>query len=203
METIPRHYSHYSLSSLHEYIDCASSILNWYKGPTDVNEDSSTSLYFLEWLDVQKGTSHYVEFYKLYNYYEGVNTGRDYLHPELVGDNATAPPKATITYHYFRDIVQQHAIRFKDNTPDQCAKCNTFRADIKNAHEIDRPVLVAAWMAHKVKVEADKGYVNRTAGIAKSKAQWNEVVLPVPNPINGRPFPPVPYLSRPELCDFT
>ena len=51
METIPRHYSHYSMSSLHEYIDYASSILNWYRGPTDINEDGSVSPCFLEWLD--------------------------------------------------------------------------------------------------------------------------------------------------------
>jgi hypothetical protein len=81
METIPRHFSHYSLSSLHEYIDCA---LNWYKGSTDINEDGSISPCFLKWLDEKMGTTNY-DFYQMYHYYDGVNCNRDYVHPGLVG----------------------------------------------------------------------------------------------------------------------
>ncbi len=79
MESIPRHFSHYSLSSLHEYIDCASSIFNWYKGPTDINEDGSISPCFLKWLDDKMGTTNY-DFYQMYHFYDGVSCNRDYVH---------------------------------------------------------------------------------------------------------------------------
>jgi hypothetical protein len=31
IDTVPRHYSHYNTSSTNEYVDCASSALNWWK----------------------------------------------------------------------------------------------------------------------------------------------------------------------------
>ena len=203
METIPRHYSHYAMASKHEYIDCASSVLNWYKGPTDVNEDGSISLCFLEWLDIKMGTSHYIDFYTKFNYYKGINNGRDYMHPALAGDTTTiVTPEPVVLYSYFLRVVSKYAIRFKDNTPDQCSTCNKLRADVKNANENDRPAIVKAWMAHKL--EADKGYVNRAASISASRLQWKDVVLAVPNRLlDVVPVPSEQYLSRSNYTDFT
>lgn len=203
METIPRHYSHYSMSSLHEYIDCASSILNWYRGPTDINEDGSVSPCFLEWLDEKMGTTNY-ELYKTYHFYPGVNATRDYVHPALTVADALLPPKPCVSYNYFLSVVTQYALRFKDMTPDQCARCNQFRAEVKNATATDRDAILQALNKHKL--EADKGYANRAAGIAYSKAAWENVVLPPPSDfttLGVTPLPPVPFQSRPEASDFT
>ena len=191
------------MSSLHEYIDCASSVLNWYKGPTDINEDGSVSPCFLQWLDAKMGTSNY-DVYQMYHYYDGVNSTRDYIHPALFGDNAVVPPKPCVSYNYFYLVVSEYSLRFKDMTPDQCARCNQLRAQVKNATAAERPAIQEALNTHKI--EADKGYANRAVGIAHSKAAWEHVLLPPPSNINNlgvTPIPPVPYQSRPEACDFT
>jgi hypothetical protein len=100
METIPRHYSHYAMASRHEYIDSALSVLNWYKGTTDVNEDGSISLCFLEWLDIKTSTSHFIDFYTKSNYYKGVNNGPDYMHPALAGDTTIVTPEPVVLYSF-------------------------------------------------------------------------------------------------------
>ena len=57
--TIPRHFSHYSPTSTSEYVACASSCLNWWKGPLEVDQDGTHPLCFLQWLDKRNDTNDY------------------------------------------------------------------------------------------------------------------------------------------------
>ncbi len=111
IDTVPRHYSHYTTLSTNEYVDCASSALNWWKGPTEVNDDGTASLCFLEWLDLQHGTQHY-NFYCTHSYFPGLHDSyfpglhdeRNNLPATLAGPNAALIPKPAVSYKYFLSV---------------------------------------------------------------------------------------------------
>jgi hypothetical protein len=46
--TVPRHFSHYSPTSSSEYVQCASSCLNWWKGPLECDLHGLRPLCLLE-----------------------------------------------------------------------------------------------------------------------------------------------------------
>jgi len=105
--TIPRHFSHYSMSSTSEYVDCASSALNWWKGPTETNDDGTVSIPFLEWLVKRNGTED-LPFYNEHAYFPGVHslTSRPNLPHTLVGPGALPIPVPAVAYHYFLSMVK-------------------------------------------------------------------------------------------------
>jgi hypothetical protein len=198
IDTVPRHYSHYTTSSTNEYVDCASSALNWWKGPTEVNDDGTASRCFLEWLDLQHGTQHY-NFYCTHSYFPGLHDERNNLPATLVGPNAALIPKPAVSYKYFLSVLNTFKLRFKDLSVDQCATCNLHRAKIVRASEADRPELERMWNEHKL--QADKGYVHRARRKEDCASLWQGIPLHEQRPITF-PRVAVPPLHR-DLFDFT
>ena len=198
IDTVPRHYSHYTTSSTNEYVDCASSALNWWKGPTELNDDGTASLCFLEWLDLQHGTDHY-KFYCTHSYYPGLHDERNNMPASLVGPNAPLVPKPAVSYHYFLSVINKFKLRFKDLSVDQCATCNLHRAKLVRASEADRPELERVWEQHKL--QADKGYVHRARRKAECASLWAGIALVEARPVT---FPRVAVApSHRHLFDFT
>ena len=72
--SVPRHYSHFSVSSSNEYVDCASSALNWWRGPLESNADGTSSPCFLEWLD-ERNTTRHLQLCKDTGWFPGVDKG--------------------------------------------------------------------------------------------------------------------------------
>jgi hypothetical protein len=190
--TIPRHYSHYSMSSTSEYVDCASSTLNWWKGPTETNDDGTVSIPFLEWLDERNGTED-LTFYNEHAHFPGVHslTSRPNLPHTLVGPGALPIPVPAVAYHYFLSVVKAFDIKYKGLSADQCGTCNEQRAAIKAATPVNRPPPVAAWAAHKT--QADKGYAHRNKRKEESVNMWDGTILPAPSDTD---FPPPPCACR-------
>jgi hypothetical protein len=178
--TAPRHYSHYSPTSTSEYVQCASSSLNWWKGPLE---------------------SDIHEVYTTHNYFPGVHVLSD-ARPCSVHTTNTALPVPAVSYHFFLSVIKKYDLRFKDLSPDQCAKCMHYMSSIQKASPDELPALQEAWTQHKK--QADVGYLYRAARKRESKAMWSSTALPVPIlPTFPAPDPPVPFWSHSENHDFT
>lgn len=188
MASVPRHFSHFSMCSTHEYVDCASSALNWWRGPTEVNDDGTISPCFLE-------------FYKSHGWWPGVNVENCDKPAVLCGPNAIRVPQPAVSYRYFLGIVNRFQFRFKDLSADQCSTCIRMRSEIQVATPMMRPELAAAWLLHKR--QADKGYVHRQRLIECSKKEWEDMQLPPPTDSTFPPRPRVLALSHPGKTDFT
>ena len=184
IDTMPRHYSHYTTSSTNEHVDCASSALNWWMGPLEKNANGTLSPPFLEWLDAELNTDH-VTFYKQHGHYPGVNPGRDKIPHALTLPGAPPVPVPRVSYHYFLSVVTKYKTRFKDLPGDQCATCNKARAEIKGAAPAEQPPLLDAWESHRK--HADKGYVHRAKRKEECKEMWGNTNLP---PATVTDFPP-------------
>lgn len=105
VQSVPRHYSHFSTSSTREYVDCASSGLNWWKGPTEVNDDGTVSPCFLEWLDEKNGTEHH-QFFRRYGWWPGVcDLTRANKPLALCGSTGLEIPRPAVSYKYFMSVI--------------------------------------------------------------------------------------------------
>ena len=99
MGTVPRHYSHYSPTSTSEYVQCASSCLNWWKGPLETDLHGERPLCLLEWLDEINGTNSY-DLYTTHNYFPGVHVITD-ARPCTQSTSDTILPIPAVSYHFF------------------------------------------------------------------------------------------------------
>ncbi len=77
-------------------------------------------------------------------------------------------PVPAVPYNYFNNIVSKCDLKFKDLSPDQCAKCMQYMAQIKKAAPNDKDVLRETWEQHKRR-QADVGYLYRAARKKESK----------------------------------
>jgi hypothetical protein len=88
--TVPRHYSHYSPTSTSEYVQCASSCLNWWKGPLESDLNGVRPLCLLEWLDsINETNSH--ELYTKHGYFPGVHVVSE-ARPSTIDTSTTSLP---------------------------------------------------------------------------------------------------------------
>jgi len=198
--TIPRHYSHYSPTSTSEYVQCASSCLNWWKGPLEADLNGARPLCLLQWLDQVNGTTNY-DLYTTHNYFPGVHVLSD-ARRTCHNPSETNLPKAAVSYHYFLSVIKKCDLQFKDLSPDQCAKCMQLMSSIQKAMPDEVQALQAAWTQHKK--QADVGYLYRAARKVESKELWSGTVLPVPVPPTfPAPNPPVPIMTYSDKHDFT
>ena len=101
--TIPRHFSHYSPTSTSEYVACASSCLNWWKGPLEVDQDGTHPLCFLQWLDKRNDTNDY-HIYLTHDYFPGVNRP-SVSRPLPVTIEPACMPVPAVSCNYFNNIV--------------------------------------------------------------------------------------------------
>ena len=198
--TIPRHFSHYSPTSTSEYVQCASSVLNWWKGPLEADVNGACPLCMLEWLDDINGTNIY-EQYTTHNYFPGVHAISE-ARPYSLNTSNTLLPVAAISYHFFLSVIKKFDLQFKDLSPDQCARCMQCMASIQKASPEELPALREAWSQHKK--QADVGYLYRAARKLESKTMWSTIFLPVPVPPTfPRPEPPVSLWDHSDKHDFT
>ena len=198
--TVPRHYSHYSPTSTSEYVQCASSCLNWWKGPLESDLNGVRPLCLLEWLDsINETNSH--ELYTNHGYFPGVHVVSE-ARPSTIDTSTTSLPVPAVSYHYFLSVVNKCDIQFKDLSPDQCAKCMQCMSNIQNAKPDDVVALREAWTQHKK--QADVGYLYRAARKNDSKQMWRSIVLtePVP-PTFPPPAPPITIWRYSDKHDFT
>jgi hypothetical protein len=171
ISTIPRHYSHYSpTSNTLEYVQCASSCLNWWKGPLECDIHGSRPMCLLEWLDSSNETNNY-EMYTTHNYFPGVHVLSDARPCSLI-TSTTSLPVPAIYYDFFLSVIKKCDLQFKDLSPDQCAKCMHFMSSIQNARPEEVAALQEAWSQHKK--QADVGYLYRAARKIESKHMYVE-----------------------------
>lgn len=110
-------------------------------------------------------------------------------------------PVPAVSYNYFNNIVSKCDLKFKDLSPDQCAKCMQYMAQIKKAAPNDKDVLRETWEQHKR--QADVGYLYRAARKKESKELWRGVVLPLWVPASfPPPATPLPGIHS-DKHDFT
>jgi hypothetical protein len=186
--SIPRYFSHYSPTSTSEYVACASSALNWWKGDLEYNPDGTRPLCLLEWLDMENNTEHY-KFYKLYDYFPGVvGTSESRPRPyKLSLPDSPAIPKPAVPYIYFLNLVQKWDLQFKDQSPDQCAKCMQFICKLQKAVGGEAARIRTEFEQHKR--QGDIGYAYRKQRKKESKAMWIGTTLPIRGVVS---FPPPP-----------
>ena len=115
--TVPRHYSHYSPTSTSEYVQCASSCLNWWKGPLEADLHGQRPLCMLEWLDQINGPNYY-DLYTTHNYFPGVHVLSD-ARPCTQSTSETRLPIPAVSYHFFLSVIKKCDLQFKDLSPDQ------------------------------------------------------------------------------------
>jgi hypothetical protein len=129
--TVPRHSSHYSPTSTSEYVQCASSCLNWWKGPLEADLHGARPLCMLKWLDQINGTKSY-DLYTTQNYFPGVHVLSDVRRSSQNTSN-TILPKAAVSYPFFLSIIKKCDLQFKDLSPDQWEKCMQCMSSIQKA----------------------------------------------------------------------
>ena len=200
--TVPRHFSHYSPTSSSEYVQCASSCLNWWKGPLECDLHGLRPLCLLEWLDSINGTHNY-EVYTTNQFFPGVHVVSD-ARPCSVNTCTTQLPVPAISYHYFLSVINKCDLQFKDLSPDQCARCMQFMSSIQKATPDNVGLLREAWSQHKK--QADVGYLYRAARKLESKTIWSPFMLTLPLPVPPTfppPPPPIPLWTHSDKHDFT
>ena len=198
--SVPRHYSHFSVSSSNEYVDCASSALNWWRGPLECNGDGTTSPCFLEWLDQRHQTNH-LQVYKESGWFPGVSKG-DMPRALLDAEAFDLYPTPAVSYNFFWTVLSKLQIKYKDKAIDQCAKCNVLRGKIDSCTVPgEAAMLIAELEAHQVK--ADKGYIHRAICITQSASDFSATILPPPSvTCFPPPAPPVEPHLYPDAMDF-
>jgi hypothetical protein len=191
--TVPRHYSHFSVSSCNEYVDCASNALNWWRGPLERNADGTTSPCFLQWLDQRHQTNH-LQVFTESGWFPGVNKGEMPPAVRDAEDDGLFPTPA-VSYKFFWAVLSKLQIKYKDKAIDQCAKCNVLRGKNELSTVPHEAVLLQAELeAHQIK--ADKGYFHRAICISKCHREFTGIELPAPTvPC----FPPGAALVEPQL----
>ncbi len=198
--TVPRHFSHYSPTSTSEYVQCASSCLNWWKGPLESDLNGVRPLCLLEWIDSINATNNY-ELYTKHGHFPGVHVVSE-ARPSTLDTGTTSLPVPAVSYHYFLSVVNKCDIQFKDLSPDQCAKCMQCMSNMQNAKPDDAVALRKAWSQHKK--QADVGYLYRAARKIDSKQMWRSIVLTVPVPPTfPPPTAPITIWSHSDKHDFT
>ena len=177
---LERHYSHYSPTSETEYVDCASSCLKLWGGPTQGEQC------FIEWFDSIKaddlpegftvGMQGSFAYYNSRNWFPGVNDGRP--KPSSIGAGA---PKVPVSYSQFLKVCSHFDLKYKDLTPDQCVACNKLNAAVDDASDSDdEKEAEKAKTAHLA--EADFAYQLRTALRVDCAAAWAALPPPPANP---------------------
>ncbi len=200
--TVPRHFSHYSPTSSSEYVQCASSCLNWWKGPLECDLHGLRPLCLLEWLDSINGTHNY-EVYTTHQFFPGVHVVSD-ARPCSVNTCTTQLPVPAVSYHYFLSVINKCDLQFKDLSPDQCARCMQFMSSIQKATPENVESQREAWSQHKK--QADVGYLYRAARKLESKTIWSPFMLSLPLPVPPTfppPPPPIPLWTHSDKHDFT
>ena len=106
--SVPRHFSHFTIGGTFEYVDCASSALQWWRGPTEPNDDGSMTPCFLQWVDERNGTNHQ-EFYLQHGWWPGVTVCSRNNKPQILcGTDALSIPVPAVSYQYFWTVLKRY-----------------------------------------------------------------------------------------------
>ena len=109
LATVPRHFSHFSVGGTFEYVDCAASIAQLWKGPTELNDDGTTTPCFLEWADERNQTT-FQQVYSTYGWWPGMEKfDRANKPASLCAPNAPNIPAPSVSYNYFWSIVKRYS----------------------------------------------------------------------------------------------
>jgi hypothetical protein len=179
---VPRHYSHYSPESTVEYVDCASSCMKLWCGPTQGDEDDDRC--FLEWFDglskdeleaagFKEADQGSFKYYTAKKQWPGIHNERP---------KATLPldaPKLPISFQQFHRVTSTYDMKYKDLTPDQCVTCNTLTSEMANGTEEEKAAANSKLKLHQQM--ANMTYKLRAKMRDVSAAGW-KVSPPTANP---------------------